>query len=64
MFRRSRYPFSFLAGPGEGDHKISGPLTTGEGGAKKTRASTSILANAFQNAWKQGSLAVEVSLSV
>ena len=62
MFRRSRSrsPFSFLVGPGEGDHKISGPVSTG-GGAKKARANSSILANAFQNAWKQGSLAVEVS---
>ena len=39
-------------------HVISGPLG---GGARKRRQHTSPLAQAFQNAWKQGTLASDVS---
>ncbi len=42
-------------------HKITGPLN-GEGGVKKQKGNSSLLANAFQNAWKQGSFAAEVSI--
>ena len=40
-------------------HVISGPMGEGAGG-RRNRANQSILATAFQNAWKQGNLAAEV----
>ncbi len=49
-----------LGGATDKDHKITGPLSNA-GAGRKPKASTGLLANAFQNAWKQGSLAAEVS---
>ena len=46
---------------GDRSHIISGPLSDGGSGAgRRNRANQSVLANAFQNAWKQGNLAAEV----
>ncbi len=52
-----------LGGTTDNNHKITGPLSSA-GAVRKPKANTGLLANAFQNAWKQGSLAVEVSLPV
>ncbi len=49
-----------LGGTTDNSHKITGPLSSA-GAVRKPKANTGLLANAFQNAWKQGSLAAEVS---
>jgi len=49
-----------------GCHSISGPLLQDPqtGLTKKNRPNRSILASAFQNAWKQGTMAAEVGGSI
>ena len=47
-----------------GGHSISGPLLQEPqtGSMRKNRSTPSILASAFQNAWKQGTMAAEVGV--
>ena len=72
MLRRLQFSLTSLAGSekdasnGSSDsHKITAPLGQGVTNlnAKKKR-NPSILAAAFQNAWKQGNLTAEVSREV
>ena len=46
-------------GHGEAAHVISGPITENKKGGRR-RNQQSALASAFENAWKQGTLASEV----
>ena len=70
MFRKTRTSIFYVA-PGSTEqqqqlvdrsHIISGPMSDGGSGARRrNRANQSMLAIAFQNAWKQGNLAAQVS---
>ena len=66
MFRQRSLLSLFHVAPesqplSERSHIISGPLSDGGSGAgRRNRTNQSMLANAFQNAWKQGNLAAEV----
>jgi hypothetical protein len=42
-------------------HIISGPVSAGGGGGRRSRIPHSALANAFEGAWKQGSLTAEMN---
>ena len=64
------FPFCPFAAPEtlrvgtSGGHSISGPLLQEPqtGSMRRNRSNQSILASAFQNAWKQGTMAAEVGV--
>ena len=60
FFFFSPLSFCFIGSePGGENHTISGPL--GQSARTKKKRNPSVLATAFQNAWKQGNLTEAVS---